>query len=81
MAGLHAPWASRDDALFSLCAIFAVARLVVLGATRRAYAPVAWTYWLSPLLDVPALVRIVVATLDRAPTWRGRALVPETARA
>ncbi len=73
--------ATRDDALFSLCAIFAVARLVVLGATRRAYAPVAWTYWLSPLLDVPALVRIVVATLDRAPTWRGRALVPETARA
>ncbi len=66
-----------DTLLFRVNLALALARLGVLGGMRRAYATPAWTYWLSPLADIPAVLLIAAATLRRAPQWRGRTLVPE----
>ncbi len=51
------------------------ARLGVLAGMRRAYRRVPPTYWLSPLLDAPALVLLVASILRRDHRWRGRLLV------
>jgi len=69
--------AETDTFFFRLNLAFALARFGVLAGTRRAYARPAWTYWLSPLADIPALMLIVAASANRAPCWRGRTLVPE----
>jgi dolichol-phosphate mannosyltransferase len=63
--------------LFRVNLALALARFGVLAGMRRAYATPAWTYWLSPFADLPAVVLIAAATLRRAPRWRGRTLVPE----
>jgi dolichol-phosphate mannosyltransferase len=52
-------------------------RAGVLLGTRRAYVRPPWTYWLSPLADLPALALIALAAARRTQRWRGRALVPE----
>ncbi len=57
--------------------VLTLARLGVLAGMRRAYGRVAPTYWLSPLFDILAIARILAASLDAAPTWRGRTLVSE----
>ncbi|MBC5801316.1 MAG: glycosyltransferase [Candidatus Eremiobacteraeota bacterium] len=77
VAAVAAKRARTDTFFFRVNVILAIARLGVLWGTRRAYARVPFTYWLSPLADVPALVRIVGATFERAPTWRGRTLVSQ----
>jgi dolichol-phosphate mannosyltransferase len=66
-----------DSLFFRVNLALALARLAVLGGMRRAYAAPAWTYWLSPLADLPAIALIVAAALNPAPRWRGRTLVPE----
>lgn len=66
-----------DTFFFRTNLTLALARLGILAGMRRAYERPAWTYWLSPLADVPALALIVAASLNRAPRWRGRTLVPE----
>ncbi len=56
---------------------------VVLGATRvgvlfgtmRAYRRRPWSYWLSPLCDLPVAVQLVRSALQRRHIWRGRVLV------
>lgn len=58
------------------CALLAT-RLGVLVGTRRAYSRVPWTYWLSPLLDMAAVVAIVCSALRPRHVWRGRVLVRE----
>ncbi len=68
---------STETFFFRTNLVLAFARLGVLAGMRRAYGRVAPTYWLSPLVDLIAIARIVVASLDPAPTWRGRTLVSE----
>jgi dolichol-phosphate mannosyltransferase len=53
-------------------------RLGVLAGTRRAYVRPSFVYWLSPLVDVPAVALLVLSALRRTHVWRGRALVAET---
>ena len=53
-------------------------RLGVLAGTRRAYVRPPWTYWLSPLADLPALGLLAASALRRRHTWRGRTLVEES---
>jgi len=77
VAAVAAKRARTDTVFFRVNLILSLARLGVLWGTRRAYARVPFTYWLSPLCDLPALVRIVSATFEREPTWRGRKLVAE----
>jgi dolichol-phosphate mannosyltransferase len=50
-------------------------RLGVLGGTARAYWWRPWTYWLSPLADLPVAVQLWRSALRRTHTWRGRTLV------
>lgn len=52
-------------------------RLGVLVGTRRAYAGSAWTYWLSPLLDVPAAAALNLSLIRRRHLWRGRLMVDD----
>jgi dolichol-phosphate mannosyltransferase len=47
-------------------------RLGILVGTRRAYCRAPWTYWLSPLLDLPITVQLWRSALTRRQRWRGR---------
>ena len=47
-------------------------RMGILVGVARAYAPRPWTYWLSPLLDVPAALRLFASAFMRKQAWRGR---------
>jgi dolichol-phosphate mannosyltransferase len=50
-------------------------RLGVLSGTARAYPNRPWTYWLSPLCDLPVALRIIQSALTRRHSWRGRTYV------
>lgn len=50
-------------------------RLGVLVGTARAYAQPPWSYWLSPVCDVPAAVGVWWGALRRRHAWRGRPIV------
>ncbi|HEY7560137.1 MAG TPA: glycosyltransferase family 2 protein [Candidatus Binatia bacterium] len=47
-------------------------RLGLLAGTARAYKPRPWSYWLSPLLDLPAAVKLFASALARRHVWRGK---------
>jgi dolichol-phosphate mannosyltransferase len=57
--------------LVPICALLAV-RYGVLVGTARAYPARPWTYWLSPVCDLPVALRILQSTLRRRQSWRGR---------
>lgn len=50
-------------------------RLGVLFGIARAYPDRPWSYWLSPLADLPVALRILQFTLRRRHRWRGRTYV------
>ncbi|MBJ7597201.1 glycosyltransferase [Candidatus Nephthysia bennettiae] len=52
-------------------------RLGVLAGTRRAYVRARWTYWLSPLLDLPAAAALYLSLVRRRHLWRGRPMVED----
>jgi dolichol-phosphate mannosyltransferase len=60
---------------FAVATALALMRIGVLAGTARAYVAAPWTYWLSPLADVPVACALVAAALQRRHTWRGRELV------
>lgn len=47
-------------------------RLSMLGALAGSYEKRRWTYWLSPLADPLAVLRIVLSSIRRPKMWRGR---------
>jgi dolichol-phosphate mannosyltransferase len=53
----------------------ACTRLGVLAGTARAYERRPWTYWLSPLCDLPVAIRLLSMSRRRTHVWRGRTLV------
>ncbi len=55
--------------------LFAI-RLLLLGALRASYDAPSLPFWLSPLADIPAAIRILLSTLRSRRTWRGRAYGP-----
>jgi len=61
---------------FSLLAFAAGAlvllRLGVLVGTARAYKPRPWSFWLSPLLDLPVALKLFASALTRRHVWRGK---------
>lgn len=63
------------DWLVATNAGIALIRLGVLVGVARAYERRPWTYWLSPLLDLPVAVRLVTSALRRRQSWRGRLYV------
>jgi dolichol-phosphate mannosyltransferase len=50
-------------------------RLGTLIGMARAYAARPWTYWWSPLVDLPAALRLWMSALRRRHVWRGREIV------
>ena len=50
-------------------------RLGVLMGIARAYEWRPWTYWFSPLLDLPVALRLITSALRRRQVWRGRVYV------
>ena len=50
-------------------------RVGVLFGVARAYPRRPWTYWLSPLCDLPVTARIIHFALKRHHSWRGRTYI------
>ncbi len=59
----------------TLNGILSVMRIGVLFGTARAYRQRPWSYWLSPLCDVPVAIQLGRSALQRRHVWRGRILV------
>ena len=61
---------------FSLLAFAAgtltLLRLGVLVGVARAYKSRPWSYWLSPLLDLPVALKLFASALARRHVWRGK---------
>lgn len=55
--------------------VFVSLRLGVLFGTRKAYTACAPTFWLSPLLDGPAALKLLQMAFKRRLEWRGRVYV------
>ncbi len=63
------PWAPWSLAL-NFC--LAVTRMGVTAGISRAYVERPWTFWFSPLFDLPAALRLIESALRRRHAWRGR---------
>ena len=50
-------------------------RIGVLIAAARAYEWRPWTYWFSPLLDLPVALRLLTSAVKRHQVWRGRVYI------
>jgi len=55
--------------------VLGLTRLGVLMGIARAYEWRPWTYWFSPLLDLPVALRLITSALRRRQVWRGRVYV------
>jgi dolichol-phosphate mannosyltransferase len=55
-----------------LAALLSMIRLGILSGVARAYPNRPWTYWLSPIADLPVILRIIQFALRRSHRWRGR---------
>lgn len=64
---------------FAVNALLLALRVGVLFGTARAYDQRPWTYWLSPLCDFAAAVRLIQSALSRKHSWRGRSYVRRSA--
>jgi dolichol-phosphate mannosyltransferase len=64
---------STARALLWVNAALLAIRVLMLLALRTSYDRVRWTFWLSPLADPLAVLRVILSTLTRRRTWRGRA--------
>jgi dolichol-phosphate mannosyltransferase len=70
-------WRSIPRSQFALAinGLLVLVRLGVLRGTARAYEWRPWTYWLSPLVDLPVAVQLWRNALRRTHIWRGQLLV------
>lgn len=66
---------SRARWLLLLNGSGAAMRVGVLCGTARAYRRRPWSYWLSPLCDLPVALKLGRSALQRRHTWRGRPIV------
>ena len=60
---------------FGLVGFLSALRIGVLFGVARAYPNRPWTYWLSPLCDLPVVLRIIQSALRRRHNWRGRTYI------
>ncbi|MEN9518888.1 MAG: hypothetical protein RLZZ381_1476 [Cyanobacteriota bacterium] len=58
--------------LFSLNAFLFLLRYGMLIAIAPSYSSSSWFFWLSPLADQLAVLRIFLSSLKKPTTWRGR---------
>jgi dolichol-phosphate mannosyltransferase len=76
LAMLSARFLGRRHPLTSVNLVLLACRLGVLAGTTRAYERRPWTYWLSPLLDTPAVAQLWRMSRRKRHLWRGRPLIP-----
>lgn len=62
-------------ALLGVTATLAALRVGTLFGVARAYPRRPWTFWLSPLADLPVALQLWLSALRRRHVWRGRILV------
>ena len=55
--------------------ILVAIRIATLLGMRRAYEHPPWTYWCSPLCDLPVAALVTVSAMRKRHFWRGRRLV------
>ena len=65
----------RPRVALAINSVLLMVRLGVLVGTARAYTWRPWTYWLSPLVDLPVAIQLWRNALRRTHIWRGRLLV------
>ncbi len=65
----HAP------GLLWLNGLYVALRLGVLAGSARAYRHRPWTYWFSPLCDLPVALKLASSAWRRRHTWRGRVIL------
>jgi dolichol-phosphate mannosyltransferase len=68
-------WARRSRLALAINGLLLAVRLGVLVGTARAYVWRPWTYWLSPLADLPVAVQLWRNALRRHHVWRDRILI------
>ncbi len=61
--------------LLSVTLTLTALRLGTLFGVARAYTRRPWTFWLSPLADLPVALQLWRSALRRRHVWRGRVLV------
>jgi dolichol-phosphate mannosyltransferase len=66
---------SSAHGLLLINGIGAAIRIGILFGTARAYRSRPWSYWLSPLCDLPVTWKLGVSALRRQHIWRGRPIV------
>jgi dolichol-phosphate mannosyltransferase len=64
-------WLSAPVWFAVLNTLLLLLRIGVLLGISRAYDRRPWTYWLSPLCDLVAAVRLIQSALSRKHSWRG----------
>lgn len=52
-----------------------VLRIGILCGTARAYCQRPWSYWLSPLCDLPVVLKLGASAMQRNHRWRDRVIV------
>lgn len=66
---------SRHRWLLQLNIFYVLLRIGVLFGTARAYRQRPWSYWLSPLCDLPVVSRLGLSAVCRQHIWRGRVII------
>ncbi len=72
---IRSPGGTIAQAAVRVNAILLLVRLGVLAGTARAYPDRPWSYWLSPVCDLPATLGVWFSVARRRHTWRGRSIV------
>ena len=71
-AGLGLPFSLTEQVLLGLNLGLVALRLGVLAGIRGSYQDPPWTFWVSPLADPLAVLRVILSALSRPRSWRGR---------
>jgi dolichol-phosphate mannosyltransferase len=74
LAALAMLWLGPRHPLTQLELALVMMRLGVLVGTARAYPTRPWTYWVSPVADMPVLLRVWFQRQRRRHSWRGRVI-------
>ncbi len=78
LAALLATWrpvTPLRGALIGVTVALTALRIGTLVGVGRAYVRRPWSFWLSPLCDLPVALQLWVSALRRRHVWRGRALL------
>ena len=78
LLALLATWRPLEPlrvALLGVTLALTALRLGTLFGVARAYARRPWTFWLSPLADLPVALQLWRSALRRRHVWRGRVLM------